>query len=75
MKVTVSCLVIASNFITLHLDMVTGVITDLIASTISAPYFIKSTAWDAVIMMMLLMSTGTGPTHDIRDWIVANKIL
>ena len=54
MKVIVSCLVIASNFITSHLDMVTGVITHLIASTISAPYFIKSTAWDAVISMMLL---------------------
>ena len=55
MRVIVSCLVIASNFITLHLDMMTGVITHLIASTISAPYFIKSKAWDTVIMMMPLM--------------------
>ena len=75
MRVIVSCLVIASNFITLHLDMVTGVITHLIVSIISAPYFIKPKAWDVVIMMMLLMSVGTGPTHDIRDWIVANKTL
>ena len=67
MRVIVSCLVIASNFITLHLDMVTGVITHLIASTISAPYFIKPKAWNTVIMMMFLMSIGTGPTHDIRD--------
>ena len=67
MKVIVSCLVIASNFITLHLDMVTGVITHLIASTISAPYVIKPKAWDVVTMMMFLMSIGTGPTHDIRD--------
>ena len=67
MRVIVSCLVIASNFITLHLDMATGVITHLIASTISAPYFIKSKAWDVAIIMMFLMSIGTGQTHDIRD--------
>ena len=40
--------------------MVTGVIVHLIAFTISVPYFIKLKAWDVVIMMMFLMSIGTG---------------
>ena len=60
MRVIGSCLVIASYFITLHLDMITGVIVHLVALTISVPYFIKLKAWDVVIMMMFLMSIGTG---------------
>ncbi|QNI48548.1 putative membrane protein [Synechococcus sp. A15-60] len=28
--------------------------------TISVPYFIKSKAWDVVMMMMFLMTIGTG---------------
>ena len=42
--------------------MATGVIIDLAALTISAPYFIKPKAWDVAIMMMMmfLMSIGTG---------------
>ena len=60
MRVIGSCLVIASYFITLHLDMVIGVIVHQIALVISVPYFIKLKAWDVVIMMMFLMSIGTG---------------
>ena len=60
MRVIGSCLVIASYFITLHLDMITGVIIHLVALTISAPYFIRIKAWDVVIMMIFLMSIGTG---------------
>ena len=60
MRVIGSCLVIASYFITLHLDMVIGVIVHLIALVISVPYFIKLKAWDVVIMMMFLMAIGTG---------------
>ena len=60
MRVIGSCLVIASYFITLHLDMITGVIVHLVALLLSIPYFIKIKAWDVVIMMMFLMSIGTG---------------
>ena len=60
MRVIGSCLVIASYFIILRLDMVTGVIVHLVALTISVPYFIKLKAWDVVVMMMFLMSIGTG---------------
>lgn len=56
----VSGLVIATYFITLHFDVVTGVIVHLTAMTISVPYFIKSKAWDVVMMMMFLMTIGTG---------------
>ena len=60
MRVVGSGLVIAAYFITLHLDVVTGVIVHLTAMTISVPYFIKSKAWDVVMMMMFLMTIGTG---------------
>ena len=60
MRVLGSGLVIASYFITLHLDVVTGVILHLTAMSISVPYFIKSKAWDVVIMMSFLMTIGTG---------------
>ena len=60
MRVLGSCLVIAAYFITLHLDVVTGVIVHLAAMMISVPYFIKSKAWDVVIMMSFLMTIGSG---------------
>ena len=56
----VSGLVIATYFITLHFDVVTGVIVHLTVMTISVPYFVKSKAWDVVMMMMFLMTIGTG---------------
>ena len=60
MRVIGSGLVIAAYFITLHQDVVTGVIIHLTAMSISIPYFIKSKAWDVVIMMSFLMTIGTG---------------
>lgn len=60
MRVVGSGLIIAAYFITLHLDVVTGVLVHLTAMSISIPYFIKSKAWDVVIMMSFLMTIGTG---------------
>ena len=60
MRVVGSGLVISAYFITLHLDVVTGVIVHLIAMSISVPYFIKSKAWDVVIMMAFLITIGAG---------------
>ena len=60
MRIIGSGLIIAAYFITLHLDVVTGVAVHLTAMTISVPYFIKSKAWDVVIMMTFLMTIGTG---------------
>ena len=60
MRVAGSGLIIAAYFITLNLDVVTGVAVHLTAMVISVPYFIKSKAWDVVIMMTFLMTIGTG---------------
>ena len=60
MRIVGSGLVISAYFITLHLDVVTGVIVRLIAMSISVPYFIKSKAWDVVIMMAFLITIGAG---------------
>ena len=60
MRIVGSGLVIAAYFITLHLNIVIGVAVHLTAMVISIPYFIKSKAWDVVIMMTFLMTIGTG---------------
>ena len=60
MRVIGSGLVITAYFITLHLDVEIGVIVHLTAMSVSIPYFVKSKAWDVVIMMSFLMTIGTG---------------
>ena len=60
MRIVGSGLVISYYFITLHLDVVAGVIVHLVAMSISVPYFIKSKAWDVVTMMVFLMTIGAG---------------
>ena len=60
MRVVGSGLVITAYFITLNFDVVIGVIIHLTAMSISVPYFIKSKAWDVVIMMSFLMTIGAG---------------
>ena len=60
MRIVGSGLIISAYFITLHLDVIAGVIVHLIAMSISVPYFIKSKAWDVVIMMAFLITIGAG---------------
>ena len=60
MRILGSGLVIAAYFITLHLDVATGVIVHLTAIGISMPYFVKSKAWDVVIMFSFIMTIGIG---------------
>ena len=60
MRIVGSGLIIAAYFITLHLDVVTGVIVHITAMSISVPYFIRSKAWDVVITMSFLVAIGTG---------------
>ena len=60
LRVVGSALVISAYFITLHLDVVTGVIVHLFAISISVPYFIRSKAWDVDVMMAFLMTIGAG---------------
>ena len=44
----------------LHRDVVTGVIVHLAAMSMSVPCFIRSKAWDVVIMMAFLVTIGAG---------------
>ena len=60
MRVVGSGLVISAYFITLHLDVIAGVIVCLFAMSISVPYFIRSKAWDVVVMIAFLMTVGAG---------------
>ena len=59
-RIVSSGLVFAAYFITLHLDVVTGVVVRLTAMTILAPYFIISKAWDVVIVKTFLVTIGAG---------------
>ena len=58
MRIIGSGLVISAYFIMLRLNIVTDVIVDLIAMSISVPCFIRSKAWDVVITMAFLMTIG-----------------
>ena len=60
MRIIGSGLVISAYFITLHLDVITGVIVHLFATSISVPYFIRSKALDVVVMIAFLMTIGAG---------------
>ena len=60
MRIVGSGLIIAAYFITLNLEVLTGVVVHLTAMIISVPYFVKSKAWDVVIMMTFLMTIGAG---------------
>ncbi len=58
MRILGSGLVIAAYFITLHLDVVTGVMVHLTAISISMPYFVQSKAWDVVVMFSFIITIG-----------------
>ena len=55
MRIFGSALVIIAYFITIHIDLFTGVITHFIADLISIPYFIRTKSWDVVIMLSFLL--------------------
>jgi len=59
MRVVGSICVIAAYFIILHVNVLTGVIMNFIADMISIPYFIKTKAWDVVIMLAFLLMIST----------------
>lgn len=48
--------VIVAYFIILHVNVLTGVIINLIADTISIPYFVRTKSWDVVIMIAFLLT-------------------
>ena len=56
MRVVGSILVISAYFVVLYVNLTTGVIMNVIADTISIPYFVKTKSWDIVIMLGFLLA-------------------
>ena len=58
MRVIGSITVIAAYFVVLHVNLTIGVVMNVIADTISIPYFVKTKSWDIVIMLGFLLVIG-----------------
>ena len=56
MRVIGSIMVIAAYFVVLHVNLTAGVIMNVIAGTISIPFFVKTKSWDIVIMLGFLLA-------------------
>ena len=56
MRVIGSIGVITAYFIILHVNIFAGVIINFIADLISIPYFVRTKAWDVVIMLSFLLA-------------------
>ena len=56
MRIVGSIGVIAAYFIILHVNLLLGVIINFIADLISIPFFIKTKAWDVVLMLSFLLA-------------------
>ena len=56
MRVLGSVSVVAAYFVVLHVNLLVGVIIHFIADLISVPYFIRTKAWDVVIMLTFLLA-------------------
>ena len=56
MRVVGSITVIAAYFVVLHINLTAGVIMNVIADTISIPYFVKTKSWDIVVMLGFLLA-------------------
>ena len=58
LRIIGSVLVITSYFTILHIDTTTGVILNIIAESISMPFFIYNKIWDVVLMLSFMISIG-----------------
>jgi len=56
MRIVGSIMVIAAYFVVLHVNLTAGVIMNVIADTISIPYFVKTRSWDIVAMLAFLLA-------------------
>lgn len=56
MRVIGSITVIAAYFVVLHINLTIGVVMNVIADTISIPYFVKTKSWDIVVMLGFLLA-------------------
>ena len=55
MRIVGSVGVIAAYFVILHVNVLLGVVINFIADLISVPFFVKTKAWDVVIMLSFLL--------------------
>ena len=58
LRVLGSILVITAYFVILHVDATIGVIINLVAETISMPFFLKTKSWDVVLMLSFMITIG-----------------
>tara|TARA_B100000073_G_scaffold62561_1_gene46309 strand:- start:209 stop:421 length:213 start_codon:yes stop_codon:yes gene_type:complete len=56
MRIVGSIGVIVAYFAILHINVLAGVIINFIADLISIPYFVKTKAWDVVLMLSFLLA-------------------
>ena len=56
MRIVGSIGVIIAYFVILHVNILAGVIINFIADLISIPYFVKTKAWDVVLMLSFLLA-------------------
>ena len=56
MRILGSVGVIVAYFIILHVNVLWGVIINFTADLISIPYFVRTKAWDVVIMLSFLLA-------------------
>ena len=56
MRVVGSIMVIAAYFVVLHVNLTAGVVMNVIADTMSIPYFVKTKSWDIVVMLGFLLA-------------------
>lgn len=56
MRIVGSIGVILAYFTILHINVLVGVIINFIADLISIPYFVRTKAWDVVIMLTFLLT-------------------
>lgn len=56
MRIVGSITVIAAYFVVLHVNVLAGVVMNVIADTISIPYFVKTKSWDIVLMLGFLLA-------------------
>lgn len=56
MRVVGSIMVIVAYFVVLHVNLTAGVIMNVIADTLSIPFFVRTKSWDIVFMLGFLLA-------------------
>lgn len=72
LRVLGSILVITAYFVILHVDATIGVIINLVAESISMPFFLKTKSWDVVLMLSFMITIGLSKLVGL---IVSNELV